>query len=96
MNAIEDLCGFEELESNIDVFIAPISDDVRSKAFEIAQTLRSNGIATDVDLTRRKFKKLMNYANSKKVKNVAIVGAKDLEENKITVKNMESGRFWKF
>lgn len=91
MNAIEDLCGFEELESNIDVFVAPISDDVRFKAFEIAQTLRSNGIATDVDLTRRKFKKLMNYANSKKVKNVAIVGAKDLEENKITVKNMESG-----
>ena len=33
----------------------------------------------------------MNYANSKKVKNVAIVGAKDLEENKITIKNRESG-----
>ncbi len=91
MNAMEELTEQKELELNINVFIAPISDDVRFKAFEIAQTLRENDIATDIDLTRRKFKKLMNYANNKKVKNVAIIGAKDLEDGKITIKNMESG-----
>lgn len=87
MNAIEE----KELESHIDVYVAPINDSVRGKAFEIAQILRRNGIRSDVDLNRKKFKKLMNHANNLKVKKVAIIGPKDLEENKITLKDMESG-----
>lgn len=91
MNAIEELQDEKELDSHIDVYVAPINDSVRSKAFEIAQLLRRNGIRSDVDLNRKKFKKLMNYANNLKVKKVAIIGPKDLEENKITLKDMETG-----
>lgn len=91
MNAIEELQDEKELESHIDVYVAPINDSVRPKSFEIAQLLRRNGIACDVDLNRKKFKKLMNHANNLKVKKVAIVGPKDLEENKITLKDMETG-----
>lgn len=91
MNAIEELQEEKELESHIDVYVAPINDSVRGKAFEIAQILRRNGIRSDVDLNRKKFKKLMNHANNLKVKKVAIIGPKDLEENKITLKDMESG-----
>lgn len=91
MNAIEELQDEKELDSHIDIYVAPINDSVRSKAFEIAQLLRRNGIACDVDLNRKKFKKLMNHANNLKVKKVAIIGPKDLEENKITLKDMESG-----
>lgn len=91
MNAIEELQEEKELESHIDVYVAPINDSVRVKAFEIAQILRRNGIRSDVDLNRKKFKKLMNHANNLKVKKVAIIGPKDLEENKITLKDMESG-----
>ena len=91
MNAIEELATPEELPCPIDIYIAPISDDVRLKAYEITQTLRSAGIACDVDLNCKKFKKIMNHANKIKVKQVAIIGAKDLENNQITIKNMESG-----
>lgn len=91
MNAIEELQEEKELESHIDVYVAPINDSVRGKAFEIAQILRRNGIRSDVDLNRKKFKKLMNHANNLKVKKVAIIGPKDLEENKITLKDMKSG-----
>lgn len=91
MNAIEELQEEKELESHIDIYVAPINDSVRGKAFEIAQILRRNGIRSDVDLNRKKFKKLMNHANNLKVKKVAIIGPKDLEENKITLKDMESG-----
>lgn len=91
MNAIEELQDEKELDSHIEIYVAPINDSVRSKAFEIAQLLRRNGIACDVDLNRKKFKKLMNHANNLKVKKVAIIGPKDLEENKITLKDMESG-----
>ena len=91
MNAIEELTETEELPSHLDVYVAPISKDVRTKAFEITQLLRKNEIKTDVDLNGKKFKKLMNYADKIKVPKIIIVGAKDLDEGKVTVKDMVSG-----
>jgi Histidyl-tRNA synthetase len=91
MNAIDELTDKEELPSHLDVYVAPISGDVRLKAYEITQTLRKNGIKVDVDLNGKKFKKLMNYANNIKVPKIIIIGAKDLEEGKVTVKDMVSG-----
>ena len=92
MNAIEELTDVEELESHLDIYVAPISDDVRAKAYEITQLLRRNGIKADVDLNGKKFKKLINYADKIKVEKIAIVGAKDLQEGKITIKDMVSGQ----
>ena len=91
MNAIEELNGEKELKPYLDVFVEPINDKTRQKSFEITQTLRKNGIATDVDLNRKKFKKLMNHANNINVGKVVIVGKKDLDEGKVTVKDMNSG-----
>ena len=91
MNAIEELTEKEELPSHLDVYVAPISKDVRAKAFEITQLLRKNGLKADVDLNGKKFKKLMNYADKIKVEKIIIIGANDLSEGKVTVKNMISG-----
>ena len=91
MNAVEELTDKEELPPYLDVYVAPISKDVRLKAFEITQDLRKHGIKVDVDLNAKKFKKLMNYADKIKVPKMVIIGAKDLEENKVTVKDMISG-----
>ncbi len=91
MNAIEELTNAEELPSHLDVYVAPISAEVRSKAYEITQLLRKEGIKTDVDLNGKKFKKLMNYADKIKVPKIIIIGANDLSENKVTVKDMNSG-----
>ena len=91
MNAIEELTDAEELPSHLDIYVAPISQRVRPKAYEITQTLRKNNIKVDVDLNGKKFKKLMNYADKIKVPKIAIIGEKDLEEGKITIKDMVSG-----
>ena len=91
MNAIDEMTETEELPSHLDVYVAPITKDVRPKAFEITQLLRSNGIKSDVDLNGKKFKKLMNYADKIKVPKIIIVGANDLNEGKVTVKDMISG-----
>ena len=91
MNAIEELTDAEELPSHLDVYVAPISADVRVKAYKITQTLRQNGFKTDVDLNGKKFKKLMNYADKIKVEKMIIIGANDLAEGKVTVKDMVSG-----
>ena len=91
MNAIEELTEKEEVKSHLDVYIAPISSDVRFKAYEITQTLRRSGIRCDVDLNNKKFKKLMNYADKINVPKIVIIGKNDLEEGKVTIKDMESG-----
>ena len=91
MNAVEELTDKEELPPHLDIFVAPISKDMQTKAFEITQILRKNDIKADVDLNGKKFKKLMNYADKIKVPKIAIIGAKDLENNQITIKDMSSG-----
>ena len=92
MNAIEELTEKEEAKSHLDVYVAPISADVRLKAYEITQTLRRAGFRCDVDLNNKKFKKLMNYADKIKVPKMIIIGKNDLEENKVTIKDMQSGQ----
>ncbi len=44
-----------------------------------------------MDLSRKKFKKILSYANKLNVKNVVLVGERDLEEGNVTVKDMETG-----
>ena len=85
-------CGIEKPQTNmVDVFVAPISADVKLKAFEIAQMLRKDGIKTDVDLMGRKLKKILAQADNLGVSYVIVVGERDLKEGKITLKNMDSG-----
>lgn len=74
-----------------DVFVAPISDSTRSKSFEIAQNLRKSGISTEVDLSRKKLKKILSYADNLGIKKVILIGERDLLEGKLTVKDMVSG-----
>ncbi len=91
MNAIEELNGKKELPPMVNTYVAAISDSTRQKAFEITQILRKADIPTEVDLSRKKFKKILSYANKLNVKNVVLVGERDLEESKVTVKDMETG-----
>lgn len=86
------LCGGEKShQKTVDVYVAPVSKDVKLKAIEVAQKFRKNGIKTEVDLVGRKLKKILSQANNLQVDYVILVGERDLKEGKVTVKNMESG-----
>ena len=80
------------LDKVVEVFVAPISREVRLKSFQIARKLREAGISTETDLAGKKFKKLMSHANNLEVSYVVLVGARDLEQGQVTVKDMESGQ----
>jgi len=80
-----------EIERSVQVFVAPIKNDLKLKAFDIAQKLRKNGIPTDVDLVGKKLKKILSYADTMGINYVVLVGARDIEEGKVTVKDMISG-----
>ncbi len=86
------LCGKEKsLPKTVNVYVAPISKELKLKAFEIAQILRRQGIKTDVDLVGRKLKKVLSQANNLQADYVILVGKRDLEEDKVTIKDMKSG-----
>ncbi len=78
-------------EEHLDVFIAPLSDDMQNHAFRLAQELRRNEISTDVDLARRKLKKLLAYADSLGVKYTILIGKREMETNMVTIKDMQTG-----
>lgn len=78
-------------EPTIKVFVAPISPDLKLKAYEIAQNLRKNSIGTEVDLVGKKLKKILSYADSNQIKFVVLIGSREFEDGNVTVKDMESG-----
>jgi len=57
------------------------------KAWEIANSLREEGFNVYIDLMRNKFKKQVDYAISKDIRYLIIVGEEDLKENKVTLQD---------
>lgn len=57
----------------------------------LIQKLRNAGISTEIYPEAAKMKKQMSYANARKIPFVALVGNDEIENNSITLKNMNSG-----
>ncbi|TLS34931.1 histidine--tRNA ligase [Pseudalkalibacillus caeni] len=77
------------LDPAVDVFIIPIGTEKES--MRLAGALRRSGIRTEIELSEKRLKKSLDYANKENIPYVLLLGENELEENKITVKNMESG-----
>ncbi len=75
-----------------DVYLIPVTKDMIKKSIEIAQNLRNKGIITNIDLLRRGISKSLKYANSKNAQKVIIIGAKELEHNSVTIRDMKDGK----
>jgi histidyl-tRNA synthetase len=59
--------------------------------FPIASKLRKNGIRAEIYPESAKMKKQMSYADENKIAYVAIAGENEINEGKITLKNMTTG-----
>lgn len=75
----------------ITAYVLPVSEEVKMNACRIAAKLRSAGIPTDIEIMGRKMGKAMKYASGLDVKYAVIVGAQELEQDSVTVRDMESG-----
>ena len=85
----EDMYPLKEIET--DVYILTVSESVRDIGLDYATNLRAEGIAVETDLARRGFGAQLQYADKMNAKRVLIVGEKDLENNQVTMKHMDSG-----
>jgi histidyl-tRNA synthetase len=57
----------------------------------IINKVRSQGIRAEIFPDAAKMKKQMSYANSKQIPYVALAGENEINEGKVTLKNMETG-----
>jgi len=83
---------FEVKKSNVKVFVIAVNDKVRDKVLKIVQILRNNSISVDFDLRLRSLSKQLDYANSLGIPNVIIVGEKELKNNSVKLKKMDTGK----
>jgi histidyl-tRNA synthetase len=75
----------------IGAYVIPIAQSTRPTSFEILRTLRESGISADIDLMGRKISKALAYANSIRAEKVILVGEKELVNDSVTIRDMESG-----
>jgi len=80
-----------KIDLSPDYFIAVVNNEVKEKALEIAEKLRKK-YKVEIDIMQRNLGKQFSYANSIKARKVVIVGPDELKENKVKVKDMESGK----
>ena len=73
------------------VFLAAIGDAAVEKAQKIVYELRLKGVFAEMDLCGRSVKAQMKYANKLEAKYSTVIGDDEIADNKINLKNMESG-----
>ncbi|MDD5023389.1 MAG: His/Gly/Thr/Pro-type tRNA ligase C-terminal domain-containing protein, partial [Candidatus ainarchaeum sp.] len=74
------------------VLVCAIDEKLYSDVLKIAEKIRKKSINTETDLNNRKIGKQIEYANSLGIPYVLILGEKEQKENKITLRDMKTGK----
>ena len=77
--------------SLLKALIIPFSNENMNYAIKISKVLRENNIICDVYYTEKGLKPKLKYANRLKVPYIILIGDDEEKENKVALKNMESG-----
>lgn len=78
-------------EDGLTVYVAPMGDDARVKAFELVSMLRKSGVIADTDYMNRGIKAQFKYADKLGARFVAVIGSDELSRGAVKLKNMLSG-----
>ncbi|MBT3955381.1 MAG: histidine--tRNA ligase [Elusimicrobiaceae bacterium] len=73
-------------------FVVSADEQYNTKCFEIAQNLRAEGINTDGGLFDKNIKQQMKESNRKNVDFVLILGEEEDKANKISLKDLKTGK----
>ena len=74
------------------LFLIPLGDSAKEACFKLASQLRKEHIATEMDLSGKKLKSAMRYADTIGARYVAVVGENELESKQLELKEMASGK----
>jgi histidyl-tRNA synthetase len=85
----ENLVSVEE--PSIDCYLVALGEEAKSASVELLYKLRQAGIVADKDYLDKKMKGQFKAADRLNAKFTAVLGENELNENRIEVKNMETG-----
>jgi histidyl-tRNA synthetase len=88
---LEEKGAFADLTFGAKVYVAPVNEKVIDVAIKIAQKLRAENIPTIVDMMGRRLGKQFEFADKKGIPKVIVVGERELAEDAVTVRDMNSG-----
>ncbi|VVC04042.1 Histidine--tRNA ligase [Candidatus Bilamarchaeum dharawalense] len=74
------------------VVVAAVKPEFYSNSLKTAVQFRKAGIPCETDLNERNLRKQFDYANALSIPFVAILGEREIKENKITLRDMASGK----
>lgn len=77
--------------NHTDIFVVTIGDKAKLKSFSILKDLRENHISADKDHLDRSLKAQFKYSNKINAKYTIVIGDDELDKDKATLKNMETG-----
>lgn len=77
--------------NHTDIFVVTIGDKAKLKSFSILKDLRKNHISADKDHLDRSLKAQFKYSNKINAKYTIVIGDDELDKDKTTLKNMETG-----
>lgn len=91
-DVLEELKLFPESQlDGTQVMIGYMDNAGMAYALKVLSQVRAKGISAEIYPEATKLKKQFNYADKKSVPYVMIVGSQEMEEQKVTLKNMKSG-----
>jgi histidyl-tRNA synthetase len=82
--------GLQTITPIIPISVLYVNDEMARPAMRIASKLREKGLAIEIDLLGRAFKKQMENASNSKF--AVIVAPKEYSQNQVLVKDMSSGK----
>jgi len=73
------------------VAVLPLAEEARKVALEVQRELASLDVNSFLLTEQKSIKKALSFASSMNAKVAIIIGKKEVEENKVTIKNLEKG-----
>ncbi len=78
---------FEEV-AQVDIFIIPMNTEIES--LNLATKLRNLAIKVQLEMSRKKVKKSLDFANKEKIPFVIVLGEEEIQNRKFNLKNMNT------
>ena len=73
--------------NNLDMYIIPLSSDVKEYCFNLLQTIRMSGFNADIDYMNRNIKSNFKQADRYETKYVMVIGEDEMNSHLLTIKN---------
>ncbi|MDW7693138.1 histidine--tRNA ligase [Flammeovirgaceae bacterium SG7u.111] len=81
----------EDSQKGVEVMFVNFDANCEAYCLPLLQQLRAKGVEAEIFPDSAKMKKQMNYANKNNIQYVVLAGDNEINEGKVTLKNMETG-----